>query len=155
MDNRVTGMTGHQENPGTGHTLQGKPAPRIELEPLVRALGVKHVKTVPAFEVDEIEKTLKEYLKLDEPSVLITEEACALLPDGAQTLGPAGGARQLQRLHPLLPHRLPGHPEERRAGRKDSAPQGADRRLALHRLRGVRAGVPAGRDYVSGGRVDK
>ena len=80
MDNRVTGMTGQQENPGTGHTLQGKPAPRIELEPLVRALGVKHVKTVPAFHVDEIEKTLKEYLKLDEPAVLITEEECALLP---------------------------------------------------------------------------
>ena len=81
MDNRVTGMTGHQENPGTGRTLQGKPTPRIELEPLVRALGVRHVKTVPAFHVDEIEKTLKEYLKLDEPSVLITEEPCALLPE--------------------------------------------------------------------------
>ncbi|MCX6029555.1 MAG: indolepyruvate ferredoxin oxidoreductase subunit alpha [Chloroflexi bacterium] len=81
MDNRVTGMTGHQENPGTGHTLMGKTAPRIELEPLVRALGVKHVKTVPAFHVDEIEKTLKEYLKLDEPAVLITEEPCALLPE--------------------------------------------------------------------------
>ena len=80
MDNRVTGMTGHQENPGTGHTLQGKAAPRIELEPLVRALGVKHVRTVPAFHVDEIEKTLKAYLKLDEPAVLITEEECALLP---------------------------------------------------------------------------
>ncbi len=80
MDNRVTGMTGQQENPGSGHTLMGKPAPRIELEPLVRALGVRHVKTVPAYHVDEIEKTLKEYLKLDEPSVLITEEECALLP---------------------------------------------------------------------------
>ena len=80
MDNRVTGMTGHQENPGSGHTLLGKPAPRIELEPLVRALGVKHVRTVPAFNVEEIEKALKEYLKLDEPSVLITEEECALLP---------------------------------------------------------------------------
>ncbi len=81
MDNRVTGMTGHQENPGTGRTLLGKSAPRIELEPLVRALGVRHVKTVPAYHVDEIEKTLKEYLKLDEPSVLITEEPCALLPE--------------------------------------------------------------------------
>lgn len=81
MDNRVTGMTGHQENPGTGRTLMGKPAPRIELEPLVRALGVRHVKTVPAYHVDEIEKTLKEFLKLDEPSVLITEEPCALLPE--------------------------------------------------------------------------
>ncbi len=80
MDNRVTGMTGQQENPGSGHTLQGRPAPRIELEPLVRALGVKHVKTVPAYHVEEIEKTLREYLKLDEPAVLITEEECALLP---------------------------------------------------------------------------
>ncbi len=80
MDNRVTGMTGQQENPGSGHTLQGRPAPRIELEPLVRALGVRHVRTVPAYHVEEIEKTLREYLKLDEPTVLITEEECALLP---------------------------------------------------------------------------
>ena len=80
MDNRVTGMTGHQENPGTGHTLQGQDAPVIELEPLVRACGIRHVKTVPAYEVDEVEKTLKEYLKLDEPAVLITREECALLP---------------------------------------------------------------------------
>ena len=81
MDNRSTGMTGQQENPGSGRTLLGKEAPRIELEPLVRALGVRHVKTVPAYHVEEIEKTLKEYLKLDEPSVLITEEPCALLPE--------------------------------------------------------------------------
>ena len=80
MDNRVTGMTGHQENPGTGHTLQGADAPVIEIEPLVRACGITHVKTVPAFEVEEIERTLREYLKLDEPSVLITREECALLP---------------------------------------------------------------------------
>jgi indolepyruvate ferredoxin oxidoreductase alpha subunit len=80
MDNRVTGMTGHQENPGTGRTLQGQDAPVIEIEPLARACGIKHVKTVPAYEVEEIERTLKEYLKLDEPSVLITREECALLP---------------------------------------------------------------------------
>ncbi len=82
MDNRITGMTGHQQNPGTGETLQGKPAPAVAIEPLVRALGIRHVKTIPAFEVNEIEKTLKEYLKLDEPTVLITEEPCALLPEG-------------------------------------------------------------------------
>jgi indolepyruvate ferredoxin oxidoreductase alpha subunit len=81
MDNRVTGMTGHQENPGTGRTLQGQETTRIELEPLVRALGIRHVKTVPAYNVDEIETTLRAYLKLDEPAVLITEEPCALLPD--------------------------------------------------------------------------
>jgi indolepyruvate ferredoxin oxidoreductase alpha subunit len=81
MDNRITGMTGHQENPGTGRTLQGEKAIQVELEPLVKALGVKHVRTVPAFEVEQIEKTLKEFIKLDEPSVLITLEPCALLPE--------------------------------------------------------------------------
>jgi indolepyruvate ferredoxin oxidoreductase alpha subunit len=80
MDNRVTGMTGHQENPGTGRTLQGQEAPVVEIEPLVAACGIRHVRTVPAYDVDEIEKTLKAYLKLDEPSVLITREECALLP---------------------------------------------------------------------------
>jgi indolepyruvate ferredoxin oxidoreductase alpha subunit len=81
MDNRITGMTGHQQNPGTGRTLQEQEATAVELEPLVKALGVKHVRTVPAFEVEQIEKTLKEFLKLDEPSVLITLEPCALLPE--------------------------------------------------------------------------
>jgi len=88
MDNRITGMTGHQENPGTGRTLQGKTAVQVELEPLVKALGVKHVRTVPAFEVEEIEKTLKEFLKLDEPSVLITLEPCALLPEARKRWKP-------------------------------------------------------------------
>ncbi|KAF0107605.1 MAG: indolepyruvate ferredoxin oxidoreductase alpha subunit [Anaerolineaceae bacterium] len=81
LDNRVTGMTGHQENPGTGRTLLGKETVRIELEPLVRACGVKHVQTVPAYNVKAIEKALKEYVKLDEPSVLIVVEPCALLPE--------------------------------------------------------------------------
>jgi indolepyruvate ferredoxin oxidoreductase alpha subunit len=81
MDNRVTGMTGHQDNPSTGRTLQGNTTVKIEIESLVRALGVKYVKTVKAFQVDEIEATLKEYLRLNEPSVLITREPCALLPE--------------------------------------------------------------------------
>jgi indolepyruvate ferredoxin oxidoreductase alpha subunit len=81
MDNRVTGMTGHQDNPGTGRTLQGQATTRIELEPLVRALGVRYVRTIPAYDVNEIEAVLKQYLQLDEPAVLITEEPCALLPD--------------------------------------------------------------------------
>jgi len=82
MDNRTTGMTGHQDNPSTGRTLQGKETTQVEIESLVRAMGVKHVKTIEAFQVEEIEKTLKEYIKLDEPSVLITREPCALLPEG-------------------------------------------------------------------------
>ena len=80
MDNRVTGMTGHQQNPGTGVTLQCVETTEIEIEPLVRACGITQVKTVPAYNVAEIETTLKEYLKLDEPAVLITLEPCVLLP---------------------------------------------------------------------------
>jgi indolepyruvate ferredoxin oxidoreductase alpha subunit len=81
MDNRITGMTGHQGNPGNGQTLQGGQSQEIELEPLVRALGIKHVQTVEALDVKTIEKVLKEYLALDEPAVLITREPCALLPE--------------------------------------------------------------------------
>ncbi len=81
LDNRITGMTGHQQNPGTGQTLLGKEAPVIELESLVRACGIQHVRTLPALDVKEIEKTLREYVKLDEPSVLIVREPCALLPE--------------------------------------------------------------------------
>ena len=81
MDNRITGMTGHQGNPGNGQTLQGGHNQEIELEPLVRALGIKHVQTVEALDVKTIEKVLKEYLALDEPAVLITREPCALLPE--------------------------------------------------------------------------
>jgi indolepyruvate ferredoxin oxidoreductase alpha subunit len=80
LDNRVTGMTGHQDNPGTGRTLQGQESPVVEIEPVVRALGVRHVKTAPAYDVEAIESTLREYLRLDEPSVLIAREECALLP---------------------------------------------------------------------------
>ena len=88
MDNRITGMTGHQHNPGTGRTLQEQEASVVELEPLVKALGVKHVRTIPAYEVEQIEKTLKEFLKLDEPSVLITLEPCALLPEARKKWKP-------------------------------------------------------------------
>ena len=80
MDNRVTGMTGHQDNPGTGRTLQHKDTIEIEIEPLVKALGFEKVLTLPAYDVAAIEKTLKEWMKSDEPAVLITREECALLP---------------------------------------------------------------------------
>jgi indolepyruvate ferredoxin oxidoreductase, alpha subunit len=88
MDKRVTGMTGHQDNPTTGRTLQGQPTTAIEIEPVVRALGIQHVKTVAAFDVEAIETTLKEYLKLDEPAVLITREPCALLPEARKRWQP-------------------------------------------------------------------
>lgn len=80
LDNRITGMTGHQQNPGTGFTLQMQETPPLELEPLVRALGIERVRTVRAFDVKAVDDTLKEFLKADGPSVLIVREECALLP---------------------------------------------------------------------------
>jgi indolepyruvate ferredoxin oxidoreductase alpha subunit len=81
LDNRITGMTGHQENPGTGRTLLGKETVRVELESLVRAIGIQHVQSIAGYNVKGIEKALKILVKLDEPSVLIIKEPCALLPD--------------------------------------------------------------------------
>jgi indolepyruvate ferredoxin oxidoreductase alpha subunit len=80
LDNRITGMTGHQQNPGTGYTLQLQEVPPLELEPLVRALGIERVKTVPAFDVRALDETMKEFLKAKGPSVLIARDECALLP---------------------------------------------------------------------------
>jgi indolepyruvate ferredoxin oxidoreductase alpha subunit len=80
LDNRTTGMTGQQQNPGSGRTLQLQEVPPLELEPLVRALGIDRVKTVPAFDVKAVDETLKEFLKAEGPSVLITRDECALLP---------------------------------------------------------------------------
>lgn len=84
LDNRTTGMTGHQPNPGTGYTLQQQETGALDLEALVRALGIERVKTVPAYEVRAIDEALKEYLKAEGPSVLIVREECALLPGARQ-----------------------------------------------------------------------
>jgi indolepyruvate ferredoxin oxidoreductase alpha subunit len=81
LDNRITGMTGHQHNPGTGYTLQLEETPAVDLEPVVRSLGIERVKTIPAFNVKALDETLKEYLKADGPSVLIAQDECALLPE--------------------------------------------------------------------------
>lgn len=81
MDNRITGMTGHQHNPGTGKTLQQKDTIEVDIEAMVRAMGIREVKTVSAFEVKEISQTLKAWKDLGRPAVLITKGDCALLPD--------------------------------------------------------------------------
>ncbi len=88
LDNRTTAMTGHQPNPGSGQTLQGRETQEIEIEPLVRALGIDKVITIDAYEVEEIEKTLKRWVKEDGPAVLIAKHACALLPEERQRYVP-------------------------------------------------------------------
>jgi len=79
LDNHTTAMTGHQDHPGTGRTLQGEKVPPVDLEGLCRAIGVKRVKTVDPFELKELRSIIKEELSADEPSVIIARRPCALL----------------------------------------------------------------------------
>lgn len=78
LDNRITGMTGHQQNPGTGYTLQGKEVEEIDIEKLVLACGIKNVKTIDPNNLEQVNKTLDWALELDEPSVIITRWPCVL-----------------------------------------------------------------------------
>ena len=84
LDNRITGMTGHQENPGTGFTAQGDPAPEADIPAICRAVGIRHVVTVNPNDLAEVKKALEEALALDEPSVVITRWPCALKKFSAQ-----------------------------------------------------------------------
>lgn len=79
LDNRTTGMTGHQENPTTGFTLKGEPIKEVNLELLVKAIGVERVVVVDPFDLDSVEKILKEEMAAEEPSVIITRRICALI----------------------------------------------------------------------------
>ena len=78
LDNRITGMTGHQENPGSGYTLQGDPTAIIDIPTLVTAMGVKHVRTINPMVLAEVKEVFDWALKLDEPSVIITRWPCVL-----------------------------------------------------------------------------
>ena len=79
LDNSTTGMTGHQDHPATGKTLDGEPAYAVDLVDLCHALGVKHVEVVDAFDVDKLTKVVKEEVARDEVSVIISQSPCALL----------------------------------------------------------------------------
>lgn len=78
LDNRITGMTGHQQNPGTGFTLSEDPANITSVEEVARALGVKHIKTINPLKLDEAKEALAWGLGFDEPAVLITRWPCVL-----------------------------------------------------------------------------
>lgn len=78
LDNRITGMTGHQDNPGTGFTLQGMPTKSIDIENLVKAIGVEHVRTVNPLKLLEVREALDWAIALNEPSVIITRWPCVL-----------------------------------------------------------------------------
>jgi len=79
VDNSITGMTGHQQNPTTGLNIKGDPAGKIDLETLCRAMGIERVRVVDPYDLDECDRVLKEELAVAAPSVIISRRPCALL----------------------------------------------------------------------------
>jgi indolepyruvate ferredoxin oxidoreductase alpha subunit len=79
MDNSITGMTGHQQNPATGKNIRLKEAPQLDLEALVRAVGVEHVRVVDPFDTPALEQAVREETARRAPSVIITKRPCELL----------------------------------------------------------------------------
>lgn len=79
LDNSITGMTGHQQNPTTGYNIKGDPATKIDLEKLCSAVGINRVTVVDPFDLKRSEEVLKEELQAEEPSVIISRRPCALL----------------------------------------------------------------------------
>ncbi len=79
LDNRITGMTGHQHNPASGKNAKGEEAPAIDIATLVRACGVNNVVEIDPFEVKDLERIIKEETARDELSVIITKRPCALI----------------------------------------------------------------------------
>jgi indolepyruvate ferredoxin oxidoreductase alpha subunit len=79
VDNSITGMTGHQQNPTTGYNIKGDPATKIDLEALCHALGINRVRVVDPYDLKATEKVIMEELAADEPSVVISRRPCALL----------------------------------------------------------------------------
>lgn len=79
LDNSITGMTGHQQNPTTGYNIKGDPAGKIDLEALCRAMGIRRVAVVDPYDLSECDRVLKEELAAPEPSVIISRRPCVLL----------------------------------------------------------------------------
>ena len=79
LDNSITGMTGHQQNPTTGYNIKGDPAGKIDLESLCKAMGFNRVRVVDPYDLKVCDQAVKEELAANEPSVIISRRPCALL----------------------------------------------------------------------------
>lgn len=79
LDNSITGMTGHQQNPTTGYNLKGDPCTKIDLESLCHAVGIRRVKVVDPYDMETCKAVITEELSAEEPSVIISRRPCALL----------------------------------------------------------------------------
>ncbi len=86
VDNRTTAMTGHQPHPGTGRTLMGDQSPRVSIEDVGRACGIKNVVTIDPYDLKNTVSVLKRAIASDEPWLVVSRAACLL--DVRQTLGP-------------------------------------------------------------------
>lgn len=79
LDNSITGMTGHQQNPTTGKNLRGEPAGKVDLEALCRALGFNRVRVVDPYDLKAVEETVTEELAAKEPSIIISRRPCVMI----------------------------------------------------------------------------
>ncbi len=79
VDNSITGMTGHQQNPTTGYNIKGDPAAKVDLETLCKALGINRVRVVDPYDLKACNDAIKEELAVSEPSVIISRRPCVLL----------------------------------------------------------------------------
>lgn len=79
LDNSITGMTGHQQNPTTGKNLRGEPAGKVDLEALCRALGFNRVRVVDPYDLKEVEEAVTEELAAKEPSIIISRRPCVMI----------------------------------------------------------------------------
>jgi len=83
LDNRITAMTGHQENPGTGKSISGVESPQIDLVGLVKAIGVKeeNIRVIDPYDMDANKEAVKAAIEATEPFVIVTKQPCALIKD--------------------------------------------------------------------------
>ena len=79
VDNSITGMTGHQQNPTTGYNIKGDPASKVDLETLCKALGINRVRVVDPYDLKACDTAVKEELAAEGPSVIISRRPCVLL----------------------------------------------------------------------------
>ncbi|MBR6084906.1 MAG: indolepyruvate ferredoxin oxidoreductase subunit alpha [Spirochaetales bacterium] len=79
LDNSTTGMTGHQQNPTTGFNLKGDPCTKIDLEALCRSVGIRRVRVVDPYDLEQVDRAIREEVGCGEPSVIISRRPCALL----------------------------------------------------------------------------
>ena len=84
LDNRTTAMTGHQDHPGTGRTLQGEETVAVKFEDLARAMGIEEVHVVDPYDLKGVEEALRACLAQDGPALIVARRECALLPEARE-----------------------------------------------------------------------